>query len=412
MSSRPRQLATRKKEQGYILITLILFVALLAISMAILAPAISQQIKRDREEELIHRGVQYSRAIQHFVKKTGRYPTTIEELESTNNLRFLRKRYKDPITGKDFKILRMGDVQMSFGAGIQGAIPIANLAAGAAAAGGQGGGFGSNIFASSGFGNNNALGGNSPSGSSGGSGFGGGFSGGGGFGGASPGGGFGAQGGNGFGSSPFGNQGGFSGNNQSGDGGNQNSGGFGSPGGFGGQNGFGQNGLGNQGGFGGQSGFGSQSGVGNPQNNPGTPDQGQNQQQGANSQNSGDSNNKVFGGGPIVGVASISKDKTIRVFSKKDKYNQWQFIYDPSTDRGGLLMTPNQPGLQGMAQGALAPNTTGTQNSQGSFTFQGPSGSPQNGQQPVPVEQQSPYPPVPQQPQSPQNQFPPEQNPQ
>jgi hypothetical protein len=48
----------------------------------------------------------------------------------------------------------------------------------------------------------------------------------------------------------------------------------------------------------------------------------------------------------MVGVASTSKEKSIRIFNKKDHYNQWQFIYDPSTDRGGLLTTPNQPSLQ------------------------------------------------------------------
>ncbi len=37
----------------------------------------------------------------------------------------------------------------------------------------------------------------------------------------------------------------------------------------------------------------------------------------------------VFGGGPIVGVASISKAQTIREFNHKNHYNQWQFIYDP-----------------------------------------------------------------------------------
>jgi hypothetical protein len=51
-----------------------------------------------------------------------------------------------------------------------------------------------------------------------------------------------------------------------------------------------------------------------------------------------------------VGVASASKAKSIREFNKKDHYNQWQFIYDPTTDRGGLLMTPNQPPLQGSMQ--------------------------------------------------------------
>jgi hypothetical protein len=69
-----------------------------------------------------------------------------------------------------------------------------------------------------------------------------------------------------------------------------------------------------------------------------------------NQTGSGSSNGPSFGGLPIVGVASTSKDKTIREFNKKDHYNQWQFIYDPSTDRGGLLTTPNQPALQGATQ--------------------------------------------------------------
>src|SRR5580692_11511607 len=142
--SRSRQSAPRRRsEGGYILITLILFVALIAIAAIVLAPALAFQIKRDREEELIHRGVQYSRAMKHFVKKFGRYPTRIEELEKTNQVRFLRKRFKDPITGKDFKILRMGDVQMSFGAGLAGAVPAGGLnpgAPGAPGAPGIGGG--------------------------------------------------------------------------------------------------------------------------------------------------------------------------------------------------------------------------------------------------------------------------------
>ena len=41
-----------------------------------------------------------------------------------------------------------------------------------------------------------------------------------------------------------------------------------------------------------------------------------------------------------------------REFNKKDHYNQWQFVYDPSTNSGGLIMTPNQPPLQGAAQNA------------------------------------------------------------
>ena len=66
----------------------------------------------------------------------------------------------------------------------------------------------------------------------------------------------------------------------------------------------------------------------------------------SDSSDSGDKlSSQVFGGGPIVGVASTSKEETIREFNHKHHYNQWQFIYDPTTDRGGLLMTPNQPPL-------------------------------------------------------------------
>src|SRR5689334_21009744 len=89
-------------ESGWILVTLMLFVALIAISAAVVAPTLAFQVKRDREEEMIHRGVQYSRAIRKYFKKFGRFPTRLEELDNTNNIRFLRKRYKDPITGKDF----------------------------------------------------------------------------------------------------------------------------------------------------------------------------------------------------------------------------------------------------------------------------------------------------------------------
>ena len=103
---------------------LMLFVTLLAIAAAAVAPSIAFRVRRDREEEMIHRGTQYSRAIRRYVKKTGRYPSRLEELENTNNVRFLRKRYKDPITGKDFKLLHVGEVQLTSAAGIAGAAAI------------------------------------------------------------------------------------------------------------------------------------------------------------------------------------------------------------------------------------------------------------------------------------------------
>jgi type II secretory pathway pseudopilin PulG len=278
----------RRTERGYILLTLILFVALVAIAAVVMAPVVAFQVKRDREEELVHRGVQYSRAMKHFVKKFGRYPTRIEELENTNQLRFLRRRYKDPITGKDFKILRMGDVQIAFGGGIAGATPAGGLnPAAAGIAGGGARGVLSTIAAAG------ALAG-----------------------GANPGGltpGVGTQTGSTAVAAPN------SDDTTSGEtqvaapsqGTSFAAAGPGPPGSFG--------------------------AIGQGSPTPGA---------------------QVFGGGPMVGVASTSKDKSIRIFNKKDHYYQWQFIYDPSSDRGGLLTTPNQPSLQGAT--ALQPGAPGT----------------------------------------------------
>src|ERR1700730_7198442 len=109
-------------QRGYMLITLMLALALITIALLTVLPEIGQQIRRDREEEMRHRGTAYMRAIQHFYKKFGRYPMRVEELENTNNLRFIRKRYKDPInrdaaTGqeKDFKLLHQTDITLNNG---------------------------------------------------------------------------------------------------------------------------------------------------------------------------------------------------------------------------------------------------------------------------------------------------------
>src|SRR5258708_8985377 len=110
----------RIPQRGYMLITLMLALALIRIALRTVVPAIGQQIRRDREEEMRHRGSSYMRAIQHFYKKLGRYPMRVEELENTNNIRYLRKRYKDPMTKdpatgqeKDFKLLHQTDISLN-----------------------------------------------------------------------------------------------------------------------------------------------------------------------------------------------------------------------------------------------------------------------------------------------------------
>ena len=267
---------------------LMLFVALLAIFAASLAHNMAFEIKRDQEEEMIHRGVQYSRAVRKYVKKVGRYPTRLEDLENTSNIRFLRKRYKDPMTGKDFKLLHLGDVQLGTGAALAGATSAAQLANGLntqGAAGAQG------LIAAQGIAAAQGLA---------------------------------AQG-----QQPLQNQDTESDSDSAND-----------------QSGSGKND---------QSGSDKKDALGN----------------------------QTFGGGPIVGVTSFSKKRTIREFNKKNHYNQWQFIYDPSMDRGGLITTPAQPPLQVSAPNVNGKPGTGTN---GTSSFGGgqlgPGGLPIQPQQP------------------------------
>src|SRR5947209_6988137 len=107
-------MANSKNQEGYILLAVMLLMTLLLITLSLELPRISQQIKRSKEEELVHRGEQYKMAIKRFVRKNGRYPASLEQLETANNMRFLRKRYKDPMTGKDeWKLLHVGEVQLN-----------------------------------------------------------------------------------------------------------------------------------------------------------------------------------------------------------------------------------------------------------------------------------------------------------
>ena len=118
----------RQRDGGYLLLAILLMMALMIIAATIVAPRVVQQIKRDREEEMIHRGTEYARAIKKYYKKFGSYPSTLEQLDTTNQIRFLRKRYKDPLTkdGK-WKLLNYGDIATLLNAAAPGT-PAAALA--------------------------------------------------------------------------------------------------------------------------------------------------------------------------------------------------------------------------------------------------------------------------------------------
>jgi type II secretory pathway pseudopilin PulG len=109
-----RMKSTRFGESGYVLLAVMLAVTLILVAMSIELPRIAQQIKREKEEELVHRGKDYATAVKRFVHKNGgRYPLSVEQLEDTNHIRFLRKKYKDPMTGEaDWKMVHAGEAQI------------------------------------------------------------------------------------------------------------------------------------------------------------------------------------------------------------------------------------------------------------------------------------------------------------
>lgn len=331
MRSSPKT-SERDAEAGFVLLAAIFLCILLLISVAIAAPKMARSIQRDKELETIHRGEQYRRALQLYYRKFGNYPTSIDQLVETNQMRFLRKKYKDPLTGKDdWKPIYFGQAHVRplgfFGqplmaaAGMMpGATGMASMYAPVAPATDANG-----VPVAS---TDSSGGSSTPSaGSSGGGVFG-----------SSPstGTGFGSSAGSSFGgSSTMGSGSSMFGSNSSSQMGNSPM----SPMGGGSMSPMGGGPTSSMGG----SGFGSTSGQ------PGA----------------GTSASTFGGGGPIVGFTLPVKKPSLIDYMKQTSYDHWEFNYDPMADQAQAMA--------GMAGGGAAnPNgTNGTPNANSPFGSNG-----------------------------------------
>lgn len=147
-------------EAGYMLVAVVVMVALVLISLSVAAPVIAKQVRRDKEVETEHRAEQYVRAIRLYYRKFHNYPPSIDALKQSNNIRFLRQEYTDPLTGKaDWRILHLGEqkttVKGFFGqelAGIGSSGMGSSLGSGLGSASGMSSGLGSSIGGTSGLG--------------------------------------------------------------------------------------------------------------------------------------------------------------------------------------------------------------------------------------------------------------------
>jgi hypothetical protein len=280
------------------LLLLMVAVAMLTITMMAVARNYKRGIQRDREVEMIHRGEQYARAVKKYYLKFGSYPLSIEQLEKTNNIRFLRKKYKDPMSPDgEWKVAHLTDITLKT---VGGLTPTGGTASGSITGTSTAGG-----------GTSTTTGGTSTAG---------------------------AQ-------SIFGS----SSSNATGAGQNTDS-----------------------------STAGTNTGTNTSNSTQGSGATGT----GGSSSTNG---NPVLGGGPVVGVVSKMKTEGIHSFGDKSKYSEWFFIYDPSQDKGQLLVGPYNPNVFiGAANSGLGNSNKGTGNTQTQTPSSGaPSTTPPTTNQPT-----------------------------
>ena len=95
---------------------LLVGMSIMAILMGAALPVWNKQAQREREEEYLFRAHEYARAVMKFRQRIANTnPPSVDVLVEQ---RFLRRKYKDPITGEDFQL-----VYQTAGAGIQPGAP-------------------------------------------------------------------------------------------------------------------------------------------------------------------------------------------------------------------------------------------------------------------------------------------------
>lgn len=92
-----------RRDSGYALLLVTFLTTLMLIGVTVAAPAWRTEIRREKELDMIWRGKQYVRAVKLYYRKTGRFPTSIDDLSKPKlgSIRFLRQAYKDPMNKED-----------------------------------------------------------------------------------------------------------------------------------------------------------------------------------------------------------------------------------------------------------------------------------------------------------------------
>lgn len=91
----------RKTQSGFALLLVFVLAGAAAIILYMEMPRAVFEAARTKEDILVERGDQFKLALKRYFKKRSKLPQKMEDLEQTNGVRFLRRKYKDPMTGED-----------------------------------------------------------------------------------------------------------------------------------------------------------------------------------------------------------------------------------------------------------------------------------------------------------------------
>ncbi len=153
--------AHREGEEGYLLLGLVVVCFLILLVLSVAAPRVAKELERDREVESENRALQYVQAIRLYYKKNGSYPSSVDQLMGSGatggvsalNVKYLRQKYKDPLTNDEYRLIHFGEAQTEvkgfFGKPLEGA-PAGNLGAVAGMQSSNGGGNSSNSISGNG----------------------------------------------------------------------------------------------------------------------------------------------------------------------------------------------------------------------------------------------------------------------
>lgn len=101
-----------KRQQGFTYLIILAALVVVGILAEVVTQSETLRLKRDKEQELMFRGLAYQQAIKSYVKASRhgkQFPRHLDDLVSDPrfvNKKHIRKAYKDPISGKDWLLIK------------------------------------------------------------------------------------------------------------------------------------------------------------------------------------------------------------------------------------------------------------------------------------------------------------------